>query len=364
MAGAESARELGVGETESGVLAAVTDTTSRPRVLVDLPRVTRAEDWERLAQTAVPVELAGEGPLTEEQLIEALQGCEGVIRLGRRLPDLTERVLAAAPRLRIVGLRSDRFGSGIDVEAAEARGIALVDTDNISSAHPVAEWDLALILLCLRNAGAVFRQMIAGTETWANAGNEDFVCGELTGRKVGLLGCGHVGQRLVELLAPFRVDLRVYDPYLPDEAAARLGIKRADLDAVLRHADILVVQVPLTPKTTRMIGARELHLLGRGKILINCSRGRVLDQEALIRKLQAGELIAGLDVFDPEPLERESPLRSLPNVFLSPHIAWYAPNVFYRTFRNTVLEFERFFRGEPLQYPLTRRMLDIRHGRI
>ena len=169
---------------------------------------------------------------------------------------------------------------------------------------------------------------------------------------------------MVELLAPFRVDLRVYDPYLADEAAARLGIERADLDAVLRHAEILVVQVPLTPKTTRLIGARELDLLGRGKILINCSRGRVLDQEALIRKLQAGELIAGLDVFDPEPLERDSPLRALPNVFLSPHIAWYAPNVFYRTFLNTVVEFERFFRGEPLQYPLTPRMLDIRHGRI
>src|SRR5262249_33127253 len=151
-------------------------------------------------------------------------------------------VLAAAPELRIVGLRSDRFGTGIDIEAAWERGIVVVDTDNIASAHPVAEWNLALILLCLRNAGAVFRRMIAGTETWANAENEAFVSGELTGRKIGLLGCGHVGQRLIELLAPFRVDLRVYDPYLPDDTAARLGVQRADLDAVLRHAEILVVQ--------------------------------------------------------------------------------------------------------------------------
>ena len=127
-----------MGETGSGVLAAATNRDPRPRVLVDPPAVTRAEDWERLAQTAAPVELAGEGPVTEEQLIEALHGCEGLINLGRRLPDLTERVLAAAPALRIVGLRSDRFGSGIDVEAAEARGDVMVDTDNISSAHPVA----------------------------------------------------------------------------------------------------------------------------------------------------------------------------------------------------------------------------------
>ena len=333
-------------------------------VLVDRHTHTRDADWERLAWTADLVEPAGPEPYTEDGLIRALQGCQGLIKLGSRIPDVTRRVLCECPELRIVGLRSDRFGTGIDLESAEELGVTVVDTDNISSAHPVAEWDLALILLCLRSAGAVFRRMMAGTETWANAGNDDFVCGELTERKVGLIGCGHVGQRLIELLTPFRVDLRVCDPYLADDTADRLGIVRDTLDRVLRHADILVVQVPLTPKTERMIGARELELLGRGRILINCSRGRVIDQQALIRKLQAGELIAGLDVFDPEPLEPDSPLRSMPNVFLSPHIAWYAPNVFHRYFQNTALEVERFFKGEPLEYALTRRMVEIRHGRL
>lgn len=333
-------------------------------MLVDRHPHARASDWERLAGTVELVEPAGPEPYTEDGLIRALQGCQGLIKLGSRIPEVTRRVLSNCPELRIVGLRSDRFGTGIDLDAAEELGVTVVDADNISSAHPVAEWDLALILLCLRNAGAVFRRMIAGTETWANAGNDDFVNGELTGRRVGLVGCGHVGQRLIELLAPFRVDLRVCDPYLPAETAAQLGITLDELDGVLRHAEILVVQVPLTPKTERMIGTRELDLLGRGKILINCSRGRVIDQDALIRKLEAGELIAGLDVFDPEPLEADSPLRSLPNVFLSPHIAWYAPNAFYRYFQNTALEIERFFNGEPLRYPLTRRMVEIRHGRL
>ena len=144
----------------------MTDLSLRPRVLLDPPAELRAEDWERLAQTVTLVRLEGDGPVTEEGLIAALQGCQGLIRLGRRVPGLTQRVLAAAPELRIVGLRSDRFGTGIDIEAAWERGIVVVDTDNIASAHPVAEWNLALILLCLRNAGAVFRRMIAGTETW------------------------------------------------------------------------------------------------------------------------------------------------------------------------------------------------------
>ncbi len=179
-----------------------------------------------------------------------------------------------------------------------------------------------------------------------------------------MIGCGHVGQRLVELLVPFRVDLRVADPYLPAELASELGIVQGELEEVLAHAEILVVQVPHTPKTEKMIGARELDLLGRGRILINCSRGPVIDYVELTRRLEAGELIAGLDVFDPEPLPKESRLRHLPNVFISPHIAWYAPAGFRRYFSIMVDEFERYFSGKELRFELTRRMVDIRHGRI
>jgi phosphoglycerate dehydrogenase-like enzyme len=330
-------------------------------VLLDADRWALPEDLERLSETCEVVRV-GEEPLDGASLIAALQGCAGLIRLGGRTPDVSRRVIDACPDLRIVGLRSDRFGSGIDFEASEARGIIVIDADNYSSAHPVAEWDLALILLCLRNAGAVYRRMIAGTETWADAGNAEFVCGELTGRRIGLVGCGHVGRRLIELLAPFRVDMLVCDPYLSEETTAELGLRRGSLDEVLRHADILVLQTPLTPRTERMIGEQELDLLGKGRILINCSRGKVIDQEALIRRLQAGDLIAGLDVFDPEPLPADSPLRSLPNVFLTPHIAWYAPNVFHRYFRYNAEDFIRFFRGEEPLFRLTRRMVEIRNG--
>jgi D-3-phosphoglycerate dehydrogenase len=338
--------------------------SKRPALLVDTGPLVRSADLERLGRTAELRVPDGADALSEEAFIEALQGCAGVVRLGGRLPELTRRVLEASPELKVVSLRSDRFGKGIDVEAAWQRGIRIIDTDNIASAHPVAEWVLGLILVCLRNGGAMYRQMMAGTERWADAQNDAFVSGELTERRVGLIGCGHVGQRLVELLAPFRVDLRVFDPYLPEETGVRLGIVRAELDAVLRHAEVLVLQVPHTPKTERLIGERELDLLGPGKIFINCSRGKNVDQDALIRRLQAGDLIAGLDVFDPEPLPKESPLRQMPNVFLTPHIAWHAPNARHRYFAFAVEELERFFTGQPLRFELTRRMVDIRHGRM
>jgi len=338
----------------------------KPRVLVDCNYSGEwwEEDRDRLGLRVELVEPEGKEPYSEEGLIAALQGCQGVICLGRRIPSLTRAVFAGAPELRIAGVRGDRFGRGVDMDAAAEFGVKIVDTDNIASSQPVAEWVLALMLVCLRNGGAVYRQMMAGTETWATTPNEGFVSGELTERKVGLVGCGHVGQRLVELLAPFRVDLLVYDPYLAPEVEQRLGLQRAELDEVLAHADVLVVQVPHTPRTQGMIGERELERLGKGSILINCCRGPVVDQQAVIRRLEAGELIAGLDVFDPEPLPKDSPLRTQPNAFLSPHIAWCASHAYHRYFAYTALEFERFFDGQPLQYELTRRMVDIRSGRI
>ena len=333
-----------------------------PKVLIDAGVLLRDEDWQRLSQFVEPVRVERDEPYSEDELIVALDGYSGLIRLGGLIPALTRQVFTALPELQIAGVRGDRFGTVVDLDAAAEFDVRIIDTDNIASAHPVAEWDLAMMLICLRNAGAVYRQMMASTETWANAGNADFVSGELTERKVGLIGCGHVGRRLIELLKPFRVDLMVCDPYLPGELAE--DIVRGELDDVLRHADILVVQVPHTPKTEKMIGSRELELLGKGRILINCSRGKVIDQDALIRCLQSGQLIAGLDVFDPEPMEADSPLRSLANVFITPHIAWYAPNVLHRYFSTMASEFERHFTGKPLQYELTRRMVDIRQGEI
>ena len=333
----------------------------RPKVLVD---GVSAKDWQKLTRFVEPVELERQEQYEEGELIEVLQGVQGLMKLGRRVPELTRRVLEQASGLQIVGISTDRFGTGIDLGAAIEHGVKVVDTDNIASSGPVAEWDLALMLLCLRNAGAVYRQMMEGSEKWGNVQSADFVSGDLTGRKVGLIGCGHVGQRLVELLTPFRADLKVYDPYLAEEVVERLELVRGSLEAVIRHAEILVVQVPLTPKTRGLIGERELSLLRKGAILINCSRGPVVDQQALIHRLQARELIAGLDVFDPEPLEKNSPLRALPNAFITPHIAWYGANMFYRLFSSMAEEFERFFKGEPLRYELTRRMVDIRWGRI
>jgi phosphoglycerate dehydrogenase-like enzyme len=338
----------------------------RPKILLQLgsfiyDRCITSESWERFERLAEPVGRGRTAPYEEDKLLEALRSITGIMSFGGLLPYLSREILKEADSLKIIGVWGDRFGKELDLGAAHELGIKVVDVDNITCAQPVAEWVLGLILACLRNAGEIYRRMTTGTEEWLNTLNDDFVNGELTERSVGLIGCGHVGKRFIELLVPFRVNLKVYDPYLRQETVEKLKIQRGELDEVIQHSEILVVQVPHTPTTEGMIGRRELNLIRKGAILINCSRGKVVDSDALIEKLEKKEIIAGLDVFDPEPLPKDSPLRTIPNAILSPHIGWCAQNAFPRCFDMMLDEFERFFQGIPLEYELTQRMVDLRN---
>lgn len=248
--------------------------------------------------------------------LDALLVCHGA-------PRLTGAVLDRLPNLRFIAeVEGDRFSQRIDVAAAAARGIRVVDTTNGSS-YPVAEWALAMAMIGLRNAGALFRRLIGGEvlfENWAARVADPGFDGELTGRRVGLIGCGYIGRRLLELLAPFRCDILAFDPYAPRVLADIYDIALTSLDNVMA-CDVVISLVPLTPETRHMIGARELAMLRPGAVFVNVSRGAVVDQTALIARLEEGDIVASLDVFDPEPLDAASPLRHLPNVFLTPHIA-------------------------------------------
>lgn len=285
---------------------------------------------------------------------QALVVCHGA-------PRLTADILDAAPDLRFIGeLEGDRFASRIDLEAAWARGIRTVDVTNASS-YPVAEWALGLILLCMRNGGAHFRRMLAG-DTRRDPTERDRMPGRLTGKRVGLIGCGHMGRRLIRLLRPFDVEIWVHDPYLPRELAEALDFTQTSLENVLSRCHVVVCLVPLTPATRGMLGERELSLLRPGTVFVNVSRGAVVDSDALIRRLRQGDIIAGLDVFDPEPVPPESEILRLPNVFLSPHVGYYTGDPYPHFFTLMVDELERFFQGHETYFDLTPRTRANRQG--
>ena len=143
-------------------------------------------------------------------------------------PRIDAEILDRAPQLKFIGeLEGDRFAARIDLEACWQRGIRTVDTTQGSS-YPVAEWALALMLISLRNAGAMFRQIIAGNPPSGEEKRKQQ--GMLYGKRVGLIGCGHMGRRLIQLLQGFAVEIWVYDPYLPPEMAEAIGFIQTRLD--------------------------------------------------------------------------------------------------------------------------------------
>jgi len=288
--------------------------------------------------------------------LEALLICEGA-------PFVSEAVLAAAPGLTLLGeLDGDRFAHRLDIQAAHQRGVRVLDTSHASS-WPTAEWALGLALVGLRNAGALFRLMIAHEQTWFPydvRSGPGYDGAELSHKRVGLIGFGHLGRRLVELLRPFEVDLRVFDPFVPRELAEPYGVAFGSLETVLT-ADVVFVLVPHTPATEGMLGSRELDLLRPGAVLVNVSRGQVIDSAALVARLERGDVIGCLDVFDPEPIPLDSALLDLPNVFVTPHVAGVTEESRRRFFSLMVDECLRHFEGLEPWSELTPEIVRLRH---
>ncbi|MGA2009924.1 MAG: NAD(P)-dependent oxidoreductase [Solirubrobacteraceae bacterium] len=262
-------------------------------------------------------------------------------------PLVSAAVLDAAPSLRMVGdLEGDRFGHRVDVAAAQRRGVRVVDTSHGSS-YPTAEWALGLALVGLRNAGASFRRAIAHQPfftAWEQRSGPGYDGAELAGKPVGMIGFGHLARHLTTLLAPFGVDVRVFDPFARRELAEPYRVRFGPLRTVMEAAVVFVL-VPHTPATEGMLGATELGWLRPGAVLVNVSRGKVITSAALLDRLRAGDVIACLDVYDPEPLPLDSPLLDLDNVFLTPHIAGVTAESRRRFFSLMVDECLRHFGG-------------------
>ena len=318
----------------------------------DLKRLEQFAGWDWLACERGSIYEFNDDPKAIAELADRLAHVEGLV-LCSGSPRIDGDLMDRAPSLRIIGeMEGDRFASRIDLEAAWERQIRTVDTTNASS-YPVAEWALAHILVSLRNGGAHFRQLIMGEEVRKS----DRERRELTGKRVGLIGCGHMGRRLISFLRPFETAIWVYDPYLPSEMADALGFEQTTLNNLLSESDVIVCLAPLTPGTRKMIGAAELDLIRPGATFVNVSRGAVVDSEALVARLRRGDINAGLDVFDPEPIPPGSEITTLPNVFLSPHTGSGTVETHPRFFSLLVDELDRFFHGHQTKFNLSPRSL-------
>jgi D-3-phosphoglycerate dehydrogenase len=201
----------------------------------------------------------------------------------------------------------------IDVDAATERGIPVL-TAPAGNSISAAELTMALLLAVARKVPAADKSMKAGE--WDR---KSFIGFELYGKTLGLVGAGRIGGQVAKRARAFGMHVIVYDPWLDRERARELDVQLAELDHVIASSDVLSVHVPLTDATRNLIGAKELARMKPGALLLNVARGGVVNEAALLEALRGGHLAgAALDVYEQEPLPKDSPLRALPNVIMTP----------------------------------------------
>lgn len=282
--------------------------------------------------------------LGEDALMPLVEESEGiVVRANGRI---TERLLAHAPRLRVVA----RHGVGldnVDVEACTRYGVWVVYTP-LANIEAVAEHAVGLMLAVAKGIAQSDRAMRAGE---FDSARRDIIGQELYGRTLGVVGFGRIGQRVGELCrTAFDMPLLFSDVLLHAEAAARLAAVRVSLEELLGRSDVVSLHVPLTAESRHLIDEIALIRMRPGAILINTSRGAIVDEQALIRALHAGRLSAGLDVYEEEPLHSDSPLTRLDNVVLTPHNAAHTERAL-RAMSMVVDDVMRVLGGEPPRFP-------------
>jgi D-3-phosphoglycerate dehydrogenase len=262
---------------------------------------------------------------------------------------------------RAIGIVEYGIGyDNIDVDAAIEKGIVVCNVPDFITSE-VADHAVAMILALARKLHHAIYSTRAGEWDWRKLRPID----NLDGRIAGIIGFGNIGRQVAKRLQVFQMNILAYDPYIPSETIEKLGAKPANLEELLSNSDVVSIHVPLTKETCHLIGKNELAMMKSSAILVNTSRGAVIDQEALIESLVNRKIrAAGLDVLKREPPDPSDPVLKLDNVIVTPHIGWYSEQSALRLQEYAAFEAERILRGQMPKHPINpevlakRRVLD------
>lgn len=298
------------------------------KVFVFSPLDGSEESYRRLEDAGCQLSLGENSwhvpqPGNETQMCAMARQSAAFMGTSLRSSPITARVLASAEELRIVAKYTIGIDD-IDVDAATELGILVTHCPTESNWGGVAEGAIAMMLALLKKTREKDEHVKQGG--WRDPSLEGVYLGArqdgYAGITVGIVGLGRIGSRVADLLAPWRVRLLACDPYVDRSKFVHHNVTGVDLATLLEQSDVVSLHVSLSEETRQMIGAAEFELMKPTAMLVNTSRGRTVDEDALFRALEKGDIAAAaLDVFDVEPLDRQSPLRGLGNkVLLSPHM--------------------------------------------
>jgi phosphoglycerate dehydrogenase-like enzyme len=278
---------------------------------------------------------------TPDELVQKIPGCEIVVAMRERTR-FDAALLARLPRLKLL-ITTGMRNNAIDLDAASAHGISVCGTRALSTPAPELTWGLLLALA--RNIPADVAS-VRGGEKWQTR-----IGTSLSGKTLGIIGLGKIGTQIARYAHAFEMTVLAWSRHLTEEMCQTAGAELAPgMDALLQRADIVTLHIVLTDSTRGIIGARELGLLKPTALLVNTSRGPLIDEKALVQTLSQNRIAgAALDVYDIEPLPLSHPLRTLPNVVATPHIGYVTLENYQIFYSDAVEAIRAWLKGSPVR---------------
>ena len=317
-------------------------TKSSIAVLDDWQRVAKSSaDWSRLSERANVVFF--EKPLKDADAIaKALAGFEIIIAMRERTR-FSKEVIERLPKLRMIALTGGRTWT-MDFDALNARGIVVSHTGGTHSTATTAELALGLLLSAARHIPRADASMRKGEF------QDGVPVGQvLEGKTLGVIGLGKIGSKMARYGQALGMRVLAWSQNLSDEKAAAAGARRVDKATLLSESDAVSLHLVLSDRTRGIIGAQDLARMKPGALLVNTSRGPLVDEAALVERLKSGKLIAALDVYTQEPLPADHPLRNLPNAVLTPHLGYCTREVYSQFYGDSVENVLAFLDGKPMR---------------
>ena len=275
------------------------------RVLISdpLPPMVR----EILEETGKIEVLEGQGPIETD--LPSIHGW--IVRSGTTVDAAS---IERATNLRVV-CRAGAGVDNVDIPAATARDVIVMNTAD-ANANAAAEQSIALMFALARHTPAAHQSMVEGR--WDR---KAYVGIELAGKTLGVIGLGKIGCGVATKARGLGMRIVGYDPFTPEDVTNALGIERVELDAIWGQSDFISLHVPMNDATKHLIGRENLSRCRDGVRIVNCARGGVVDPEAILEGVENGKVAgAALDVYDPEPLAEDSPLRRHERIICTPHL--------------------------------------------